>query len=94
MAGDYRGRRRFPDHHPYAAADLRAVQAEAARAGADVLVTTEKDWAKVGALPDAAAGPLPVWRLDVEARFAAGDDGRLVDLVERAIGRHRKPDDG
>jgi tetraacyldisaccharide 4'-kinase len=36
------GRRTFPDHHPYAAADEAALAAEAARLGA-ALITTEKD---------------------------------------------------
>lgn len=38
---------RFPDHHPYSAEDLEAVRARARRAGAEWLVTTEKDADKV-----------------------------------------------
>jgi tetraacyldisaccharide 4'-kinase len=37
------GRAFFADHHRYRADDVARVESEAARAGADVLVTTEKD---------------------------------------------------
>jgi tetraacyldisaccharide 4'-kinase len=37
----------FPDHHPYSAADLQSIRRAAALAGAEVIVTTEKDAVKV-----------------------------------------------
>jgi tetraacyldisaccharide 4'-kinase len=87
-AGHYCGQLRFPDHHAYTPADLRAARAAAERAGADVLVTTEKDWVKIDFPADAGPDALPIWRADVVARFAAGDDARLLDLVVAAINRH------
>lgn len=36
----------FPDHHPYDAADLRALRRRAADVGA-TLITTEKDWVRL-----------------------------------------------
>jgi len=50
----------FPDHHPFAAGELRALEQEASRAGA-WLVTTEKDRVRC---PDGA--PIHVVRLGVE----------------------------
>jgi tetraacyldisaccharide 4'-kinase len=47
----------FPDHHPYSAADLRSIRAAAAHAGAQVIVTTEKDAVKVQQ-PDMIAVPI------------------------------------
>lgn len=56
----------FPDHHPFAAAELAALVREAQAAGAAALVTTAKDWARLGETWDAA---LPLWVLDVEAQI-------------------------
>jgi tetraacyldisaccharide 4'-kinase len=58
--------RTFPDHHPFARAELAALVREAQAAGAAALVTTAKDWARLGERWDAA---LPLWVLDVEARI-------------------------
>lgn len=41
------GRQGFRDHHPYSRRDLEALAAAARRAGAGVLVTTEKDSARL-----------------------------------------------
>jgi tetraacyldisaccharide 4'-kinase len=37
----------FPDHHPYSAADVRRIFDRAAAAGADAVVTTEKDFVRL-----------------------------------------------
>ena len=53
----------------------------------DVLVTTEKDWAKLAELvlaPTAGDGP-PLWRADVEIRFRGDDERRLLDQVTAAL---------
>ena len=84
LAGLYAGGRWFPDHHDYTPADVAAVRAAARAAGADVLVTTEKDWVKLAALPGAGDAP-PVWRLDVAARFLDDDERRLLAQVRCAI---------
>ncbi|HUP47367.1 MAG TPA: tetraacyldisaccharide 4'-kinase [Thermoanaerobaculia bacterium] len=44
---EVRGTMTFPDHHRYAAADLRRIEDAAAAAGAEVIVTTEKDAVKL-----------------------------------------------
>jgi tetraacyldisaccharide 4'-kinase len=80
------GYRWFADHHRYTAQDLSALRRDAAAAGADVLVTTEKDWAKLSTIADAAAGEGPrVWRVDLEVRFRDGDEERLMEQVRRVL---------
>ena len=79
------GFRWFADHHRYTAADLTDVRNEARAAGADVIVTTEKDWTKLRTFPDAADGELPVWRVDVRVRLPGDDETRLLEQVWQAV---------
>ncbi len=60
------GFRAFPDHHPFAPAEVAVLVREAATAGAAALITTAKDWARLGEAWDAG---LPLWVLDVEAQI-------------------------
>ena len=60
------GFRAFPDHHAFAPAELSALVREAAATGAAALITTGKDWARLGEQWDA---PLPLWVLEVEAHI-------------------------
>jgi len=54
---DLRGHLAFPDHHAFTAADLEDIAGAARRAGAAVLVTTEKDAVRLpDTLPD-----MPIW---------------------------------
>jgi tetraacyldisaccharide 4'-kinase len=80
------GHRAFADHHAYTHADVRALQAAAADADAEVLVTTEKDWVKLAGIPAAHERNIPVWRADAEIAFnRAGDEAKLLQLVQQAI---------
>lgn len=78
------GHARFADHHPYTADELRQVQDCAQAAGAQVLITTDKDIARIGNTP---------WRLTVVVvgvDIDLGEDGPAFDrfLAERlAVGR-------
>lgn len=70
----------FPDHHPYAAGDVAALEARARAVGAIALVTTEKD-----AVRFPTTGTLPVWALrirlglrDVDGTWWAALDARLA----------------
>jgi tetraacyldisaccharide 4'-kinase len=85
LGAGYAGHHWFADHHDYSAQDLATLRAQAAAAGADVLVTTEKDWAKVVALPGARDGPPEIWRLDVEIRFLADGGSRLLGQVSKLL---------
>jgi tetraacyldisaccharide 4'-kinase len=76
----------YPDHHPYTVADVQELAALAAGAGADLLMTTEKDAVKLGGLQ--VNWPWPVLALRVDIDFL-DDDGRImveaVDNVVRSV---------
>ena len=61
-----KGFQAFPDHHPFSPVELTALVREAAAAGAAALITTAKDWARLGEQWEEA---LPLWVLDVAARI-------------------------
>lgn len=67
----------FPDHHAYTMSDIDRVRARAARVGASVLVTTEKDAVKLQALPSL---PMPVWAVRLETQILEGEE-RLKHLI-------------
>ncbi|MCJ2144109.1 tetraacyldisaccharide 4'-kinase [Methylobacterium sp. E-066] len=69
--------RPFPDHHPYGAADLAALAAEADRLGAE-LVTTEKDAVR---LPAAFAARVHVLRV----RLVPDDREALRRQIRQAL---------
>lgn len=72
----------FPDHHPYDAADVAALEARARRLGAEALLTTEKDAVR---LP--AEGALPVWALRVRLRLEDPGGAWWRALEARLAGR-------
>lgn len=63
----------FPDHHDYTHGEIEAMK----NAGADVIVTTEKDGVKLKRL--AHLLNVPLFALRVEAVFK--DSGRLMDCI-------------
>lgn len=65
----------FPDHHRYTAADMERIARKAGSAGAETLVTTEKDLLNL-----AHESPLPVAVAGMELLV---DDGRKI--VERVV---------
>ncbi len=65
------GQRAFGDHHTYTAADVSAVEHGAARANAEAIVVTEKDWVKLRRF--GWGMPVHVARLDVRV-FGPGSD--------------------
>ncbi len=66
----------FPDHHAFAPAELAALVREAQAAGAAALITTAKDWARLGEQWDAA---LPLWVLDMEAHLSQPE--RILEFL-------------
>lgn len=70
-----RGFRAFPDHHPFSPADLQELIREARARQAAALITTGKDWARLG---ERWPGELPLWVLEVEARIP--EALRLLEL--------------
>jgi tetraacyldisaccharide 4'-kinase len=87
------GSRWLADHARYSAGELDDLTRQAHSAGAEVMVTTEKDWVKLESLaaeraasPPAAADP-PIWRAEVRMRFLGDDEEALLRLVRAAIAR-------
>jgi tetraacyldisaccharide 4'-kinase len=72
----FRGLRPFADHHKFTGKDLNSVLNEARNAGAELLVTTEKDWVKIEPLLQGTP-PLPIYRVRMELRFQADSESRL-----------------
>ncbi|MDB5173375.1 MAG: lpxK [Phycisphaerales bacterium] len=81
----YAGHRWFADHHHYTAQDLADLRALATSEGADVLVTTEKDWVKVAELAGAQNGQPAIWRIDVEIQFLGDGGPRLIGQVRSLL---------
>jgi tetraacyldisaccharide 4'-kinase len=61
----------FPDHHWFTPADLRELVRDARTAGAQGLITTEKDWVRLRDLPPS---PMPLWVLPVRLVLDSGQD--------------------
>ena len=90
LAGGRRaGYRWFPDHHRYIDSDLVDVRRRARQADADVLVTTEKDWAKLEALSSSRSAELPIWRVDMNVRFLDDGESKLWEQVRRVVTAQR-----
>jgi len=76
----------FADHHNYTASDLARLAAAARAAGATALLTTEKDYIRLGAL--AAAAPASLSLKTVSLRVEIEDEEAAVDwLMARIDGK-------
>jgi tetraacyldisaccharide 4'-kinase len=74
---DLKGFQTFPDHHTYTSHELRNL-AEAARTqGAEALITTGKDWARLGERWDEN---VLLWVLEVEAQLSEAE--RVLSFLE------------
>jgi tetraacyldisaccharide 4'-kinase len=78
-AGTLVGSRAFADHHAYRDLDLVDLSRAAETAGAEILVTTEKDWTKLNALTTGIA--LPLFRVEMAIQFREGDEEGLLKLL-------------
>lgn len=74
----------FPDHHAYTEADVREIAAWARQNGAEVVVTSEKDWVKLRDIDPGAWQGLSVRRAVVGLRWLDGLD-ELWSLIERSL---------
>lgn len=59
----------FADHHPYRLAEMERIQEAAARAGAGVLLTTQKDLARLGGLRHAFDGKIPMRAVELTSKI-------------------------
>jgi tetraacyldisaccharide 4'-kinase len=73
----------FPDHHWYGEEDVIHLAREAERSGAEGLVTTEKDWARLSTL---SPPPLPLWVLRIRLTLGDGFEHFRAALME-TVGR-------
>jgi len=77
------GSRIFNDHHTYTPADVAALHDQARRAGAEMLLCTEKDWDKA-ASPARRTDQIPLACLRLRLEFIDGAD-RIEALVDRTL---------
>lgn len=85
----------FADHHRFRPADVGAIAASAAERGANLVVTTRKDWVKLAPLWKRAAAErtLPeLWRLDMRLRVQDREGFRrlLASVLPKAAEVHAK----
>lgn len=75
---------RFDDHHLYRASELKRLIARAKDAGADALVTTQKDFLN---LPEHFSADFPVWWLRIGMEVDGAD--QLLELVASRFHKDR-----
>lgn len=71
----------YDDHYQYTQRSLADIFSRAERLGADLIMTTQKDWTKIAGLAAGRTAPPLAW-LRVEIKFLAGQD-RLTSLIEK-----------
>lgn len=81
FGGAYAGGYWFGDHHQYTLADMKDVARRAKEAGAEILLTTDKDWVKI----ESFACDMPIWRVEVRIQFVEAHDRALFDEVRIAM---------
>jgi tetraacyldisaccharide 4'-kinase len=82
----------LPDHDPYRETTVQRVIDAARAGGAEAIVTTDKDWAKLSAVPG-ERWPCALARAVLEIAFDSGE-AALLALAEHAarVGGDRAPD--
>ncbi|MFZ5453394.1 MAG: lipopolysaccharide heptosyltransferase II [Thermodesulfobacteriota bacterium] len=77
------GCRDFPDHYAFQARDLESLVKEGQTLGAAGLITTAKDWARLG---DRWDWPTPLYVLEVEARLDGEGEEKILEILGDAAG--------
>jgi len=72
----------FPDHHPYSSGDLERLSREAIRAGAEAIITTEKDMARMRLF---SSPQVPLWTLAVGHEFQGNDGPHFAEFLFRRL---------
>ena len=73
----------FPDHHWYTARDLDRVWTSGRAAGADVIVTTEKDYVRLGRLAERFAGSIAL--RTAKLRVEIENEASAMEWIEERI---------
>jgi len=77
------GSKIYDDHYNYTVNDVNNIYCDAAKSGAQIILTTEKDYNKVSQ-PASGAGELVLAYLAVKLQFVDGAD-RIMELIERSL---------
>ena len=85
--GELVGARWLGDHHDYSRSDVEAVLRQARESGAEVVVTTEKDWVKVSRL---VRDDETVMRIELGLRFEGGDEAGLLEQARSCLESARR----
>jgi tetraacyldisaccharide 4'-kinase len=83
LGAELAGSKVYDDHYHYTQRSLADIRADAEASGADIILTTQKDWTKVSGLTRPGKG-VPLAYLCIEMKFLAGQD-RLTSLIERTL---------
>lgn len=78
LAVELKGFQPFPDHYAYAAQDLEKLSQAARAREAAALITTAKDWARLG---ERWEQDLPLWVLEVDAHLEEAALARLFEVL-------------
>jgi tetraacyldisaccharide 4'-kinase len=83
LGGERVGTQAFEDHHDYVEADLAKLATNATSAGAELLVTTAKDWVKLERFADKLT--FPIIRAELSLRFRPGDEDQLLTAIRERL---------
>jgi tetraacyldisaccharide 4'-kinase len=94
LEGRFVGHHWFPDHHDYTEQDIIDVKRQAKEAGAELVVTTEKDWVKISGFSVAQDHDPEIWRTELEIEFWDDEGQRLLDQIRQKIDNAGRPEPG
>lgn len=77
------GSQAYADHHCYTAEDVTGIFEQARYLGADIILTTQKDWVKT-ALPEMDREAIHFAYLDMKLEFVVGED-KITHLLDRLL---------
>jgi tetraacyldisaccharide 4'-kinase len=77
------GSKIYNDHYHYTNSDIDDIHSQANHLGADLILTTQKDWTRT-TLPASVKKDIPFAYLAVEIKFTSGED-KLKQLIEDAF---------
>ncbi len=75
----------FPDHYAFRAGDIDCISGAARRAGAELILTTEKDGVRLGHFPEFTE---QIYRLRVELEIISGRE-KFINLVLGKVEKNR-----
>lgn len=77
------GYRIYDDHYHYTQSCFDEIYAKAEGLGADLILTTKKDWTKIAPLKPVKAKP-PIAYLEIEIKFLSGEE-KLTALIDETL---------